>query len=76
MERMFCGCSLFESFFNISKWKSQNVKEMSNKFIECPLLSSNIDIGKQDTKNLKIHNNIFDESEDDLFVQSQGKYRK
>jgi len=53
MKAMFCGCSSLSSLPDISKWNTNNVKNMSALFNECSSLSSLPDISKWNINNVK-----------------------
>ena len=49
---MFFNCKSLPSLPDISKWKTNNVKDMSGMFSNCESLSSLPDISKWNTKNI------------------------
>ena len=49
---MFHYCQYLSSLPDISKWNTQNVKDMNSMFCYCKLLSSLPDISKWNTQNV------------------------
>ena len=56
---MFYGCSSLISLPDISKWNTNNVKDMSFMFYGCSSLSFLPDISKWKTNNITDMNSIF-----------------
>ena len=59
MSSMFSGFSSLISLPDISKWKTNNVKDMSSMFLRCISLISLPDISKWDINHVKNMNYMF-----------------
>ena len=72
MSEMFYNCWLLSSLPDISKWNTNNVKDMGGMFYYCSSLSSLPDISKWNTNNLKYMSWLFDDSFSLLFIYQKN----
>ena len=74
MQSMFYNCSSLISLPDISKWNTNNVKNMSWMFYGCSSLSSLPDISKWNTNNVKDMHEMFKNCFSLLFIYQKNNY--
>ena len=76
MYNMFFNCLSLSSLPDISKWNTNNVKDISYMFNNCSSLSSLPDISKWNTNNVKKMSDMFDNCPLLLFIPNLLKIER